>query len=111
MKNRKKIIGQIWTYLKKIMLFLYVVLGKLLAFGGFIMLFLLFFEKEYIINEGMAILTYREAIIGTIGFIALFLFECGNSILKEYEYKFLKEELKNKYNIKIQGGAIVNEEN
>lgn len=111
MKNKKKIISEILTYFKKIMLKLYVLIGKSLVFGGYLMLFLLFVEKEYIINEFMSTLTYKESIICSVGFCSLSTAMFGSSILDSYEYKFLKKELKNKYNIKIQGGAIVSEEN
>lgn len=111
MKNKKKIIGEIWTYFKKIMLFLYVFLGRGLVFISVCMLFLVFIKEEFVINEFMPILTYKEAIICSVGFCALSMFMFGSLILDNYEYKFIKKELKNKYNIKIQGGAIVSEEN
>lgn len=111
MKNKKKIIGEIWTYLKKIMLHLYVLLGNAFVFCGGFGLFLLFVETEYMINDFMEVLTYRDATICAVGFFALFIFMFGFAILKNHEYKFIKKELKNKYNIKIQGGAIVSEEN
>ena len=111
MKNRKKIIGGILTYFKKIMLHLYVLLANSLVFCGGFMLFLLFVEEEYVINDFMEVLTHRESTICAVGFCALFIFMFGCSILKKYEYNFIKKELKNKFNIKIQGGAIVSEEN
>lgn len=108
MKNKKKIIGQIWTYFKN---YLCELLGNAFVFCGGFGLFLLFVEEEMIINDFMEVLTYREAIICAVGFFALFIFMFGCSILKNHEYKHIKKELKNKCNIDIQGGAIVSEEN